>query len=217
MTFEILIIPRSIRGATHCLPEELITLSLAPKLLSYLTLPQEVYYSRSGYFSYRTYCQDPIDSRHLSRLAYDIRFLFCSHSSAVILRLVQVLNFNFWQLPSLQVTNQAPSLDCPVTMSSTEITTCESSCNKPAFPLPPELRIKVYEQLLIQPKHSLKPNDILPRARSGEHHYIFTNILRTCRTFYEEALPILYGKNTLHVHDRKFSEPVLPFRKDTLP
>lgn len=44
-----------------------------------------------------------------------------------------------------------------------------------------------------------------------EKDYNFTNILQTCRTFYEEALPILYGKNTLGFHDNNFSKPMLPF------
>ncbi|CAD6570298.1 MAG: hypothetical protein ASARMPREDX12_003443 [Alectoria sarmentosa] len=99
-------------------------------------------------------------------------------------------------------------------MSSAEITTLENAGNKPAFPLSPEMRVKVYEELLIHPHRSLKPNGFA-RYKAGrpyrEKDYILTNILRTCRTFYEEALPILYGKNTLEFHDNNFSKPVLPF------
>ena len=91
--------------------------------------------------------------------------------------------------------------------------------NKPAFPLSPELRVKVYEELLIHPNRPLKPNGF-QRYTSGrpyrEKDYIFTSILRTCRMFYEEALPILYGKNTLAFHDNDFSKPVLPFPKGHL-
>ena len=91
--------------------------------------------------------------------------------------------------------------------------------NKPAFPLSPELRVKVYEELLIHPNRPLKPNGF-QRYTSGrpyrEKDYIFTSILRTCRMFYEEALPILYGKNTLAFHDNDFGKPVLPFPKGHL-
>lgn len=40
-------------------------------------------------------------------------------------------------------------------MSSTEITTREEASNRPAFPLSPELRVKIYELLLIHPNRSL--------------------------------------------------------------
>lgn len=104
-------------------------------------------------------------------------------------------------------------------MSSAEATTGEDASNKPAFPLSPELRVKVYEQLLIHPGRSLKPNGFMyftSGRPSREKDHIFTSILRTCRMFYEEALPILYGKNTLAFHDEDFSKPVLPFPKEHL-
>ena len=99
-------------------------------------------------------------------------------------------------------------------MPSTEITTCEDTCNRSTFPLPLELRMKVYEQLLVHPDGSLKPNgfrryDVEERYR--EKNRISINILLTCRTIYEEALPILYGKNILAFHDNYFGEPALPF------
>lgn len=104
-------------------------------------------------------------------------------------------------------------------MSFTGTTAREDVRNKPTFPLPPELRVKIYEQLLIHPNRSLKPNGFL-RSTGGrfyqEEDYIFTSILQTCRTFYEEALPILYGKNTLAFHDNDFSQPVLPFPQEHL-
>ena len=79
--------------------------------------------------------------------------------------------------------------------------------------------MKIYEQLLIHPKRSLKPNGFRRYTADRpylEKDYIFTNILRTCRTFYNEALPILYGKNTLAFHDNDFSKPVLPFPEEHL-
>ena len=99
-------------------------------------------------------------------------------------------------------------------MLLTETTTRRNASNKPAFPLPPEVRLMIYELLLVHPDQSLKPNGFLhyeARRPHRESDYIFTSILRACRNIYEEALPILYGKNTLTFHDNKFSKPVLPF------
>ena len=99
-------------------------------------------------------------------------------------------------------------------MSSTEITTREHASDKPRFPLSVELRLKIYELLLIHPHRSLKPNGFLCYTEGRpyrEKDYIFTSILRTCRMFYEEALAILYGKNVLAFHDNEFNKPVLPF------
>lgn len=99
-------------------------------------------------------------------------------------------------------------------MLLTETTTRRNASNKPAFPLPPELRLKVYELLLVHPDQSLKPNGFLHYEAGRpylEKDYILTSILRVCRSIYEEALPILYGKNTLTFYDNDFSKPVLPF------
>ena len=101
-------------------------------------------------------------------------------------------------------------------MSSNEITNCEDACNRTTFPLPPELRMKIYEQLLVRPDRSLKPNGLRPYEEEVEQSYrdknrMSINVLLTCRTIYEEALPILYGKNILAFHDNHFSNQVLPF------
>lgn len=68
----------------------------------------------------------------------------------------------------------------------------------PLFRLSPELRLMIYEKLLIQIDRPLRlikgPQDeIGPSSRNN----ICTSILRTCRAIYNEALPILYGSNTL--------------------
>ncbi len=102
----------------------------------------------------------------------------------------------------------------PSAMLLTETTTRRNAINKPAFPLPPELRLKVYELLLVHPDQSLKPNGFLHYEAGRpylEKDYISTSILRACRSIYEEALPILYGKNNLTFHDNNFSKPLLPF------
>lgn len=104
-------------------------------------------------------------------------------------------------------------------MSSNDIATRKDASKKANFPLSPELRVKVYEHLLVHPERSLKPNGF--RRYTGgrpyrEKDHIFTSILQTCRTFYEEALPILYGKNTLAFHDNDFNKPVLPFPEEHL-
>ena len=99
-------------------------------------------------------------------------------------------------------------------MSSTEITTCEDARKRPPLPLPTELRLKVYEQLLVLPDRSLKPSGFRhrdPRYFTCEKDKAFISILLTCRTIYEEALPILYGKNVLAFHGHDISNPLLPF------
>ena len=101
-------------------------------------------------------------------------------------------------------------------MSSNEITNCEDACTRTTFPLPLELRMKVYKQLLVRQDRSLKPNGLRPYEHYMEQSYrdkdrMSINVLLTCRTIYEEALPILYGKNILAFHDHDFSKPVLPF------
>ena len=104
-------------------------------------------------------------------------------------------------------------------MSSTEITTFEDACNRPTFPLPIELRMKVYEQLLVCLDGSLKPHGF--QRYTVKSHYrgekcISIDILLTCRTIYEEALPILYGKNVLAFHDNNIFKRVLPFPEEHL-
>ena len=104
-------------------------------------------------------------------------------------------------------------------MSSTEITACEDACNKPIFPLPIELRVKVYEQLLVRLDGSLKPHGFQRYTVKSHYHgenCISIDILLTCRTIYEEALPILYGKNILAFHDNNFFKRVLPFPEEHL-
>lgn len=109
-------------------------------------------------------------------------------------------------------------------MSSTETTLYDDANNKPAFPLPPELRLTIYKQLLIHPDRPLKPNGPF-RSVCGrpiyeesylENDHIFTSVLRVCRLFYSEALPILYGCNVLHFHDTELTKPVLPFPEEYL-
>ena len=92
--------------------------------------------------------------------------------------------------------------------------------------LPPELRVKVYEELLISRSRPLYPNGTIGNGRKRNrdgHQYsedrVFTSILRTCRAFYEEALPILYGRNILTFHDTGWwgaRKLVLPFPKGHL-
>ena len=99
------------------------------------------------------------------------------------------------------------------------ITTCEDACKRPPFPLPMELRLKIYEQLLVLPDGSLKANGIRHYERQlydREKDKTFISILLTCRTVYEEALPILYGKNVLAFHDNDLGKPLLPFPEDHL-
>lgn len=95
--------------------------------------------------------------------------------------------------------------------------------------LPSELRVKIYELHLIQPGRALQPNgfedlyeDIYEEHfKSGERvcseeHQVFPNILQTCRTIYNEAIPILYGKNTLAFHDTNWTTQIMPFPKHHL-
>ena len=102
--------------------------------------------------------------------------------------------------------------------SSIEVTSRRDACKKSATSLPPELRVKVYEELLISRSRPLQPNGFAGNGRGRQrdgHQYsedrVFTSILRTCRTFYEEALPILYERNILAFHDAGVLKPVLPF------
>ena len=108
-------------------------------------------------------------------------------------------------------------------MLSTEVTSQKDACEKSVTSFPPELRVKIYEELLISSSSPLHPNGFTRngRGRKRNRHQrsedrVFTSILRVCRTFYEEALPILYGRNILAFHDAGLLRPVLPFPKGHL-
>ena len=99
-------------------------------------------------------------------------------------------------------------------MSSAEVTTSDDACKRLNFPLPIELRMKIYEELLVRRDGSLKPNGVPQIERPfdpREKDKTFISILLTCRTIYEEALPFLYGKNVIVFHDAQVRKPVLPF------
>lgn len=99
-------------------------------------------------------------------------------------------------------------------MPSTEATSHKDACEKSATPFPPEIRVKIYEELLINLNRPLYPN-AYAKGRRGRK-CVFTSILRVCRTFYEEALPILYGRNILAFRDTGLLKPWLPFPKGHL-
>lgn len=60
-------------------------------------------------------------------------------------------------------------------MPFTEITTREDASNTPAIPLSAELRVKIYEQLLVHPKRSMKPNGFL--RYTGERAYLEKDLI----------------------------------------
>ena len=69
--------------------------------------------------------------------------------------------------------------------------------------LPPEIRIAIYELLLISPDSSIEAHKLLdavgPIDPADQHprvEGIDSQILRTCSKVLYEAAPILYGKNT---------------------
>jgi len=68
----------------------------------------------------------------------------------------------------------------------------------PLFRLSPELRLMIYEKLLVRASRPLAfikgPEDVV---ESFDGNNICTSILRTCWAIYNEALPTLYGNNTL--------------------
>lgn len=103
-------------------------------------------------------------------------------------------------------------------MSSTEITSCEDARNRTTFPLPIELRVKIYEQLLVRPDGSLKPvgHRLLNKLQLRKREKSFISILLINQTIYEEALPILYGNNVLAFHHNGDREAVLPFPEEHL-
>lgn len=84
--------------------------------------------------------------------------------------------------------------------------------------LSPEIRVQIYENLLIRPGHNFH---VSRRQRSfafGKNaRPISTNILRTCRSIYNEALPTLYGNNIICFDDHAVDDPVFPFPGDHLP
>ena len=108
-------------------------------------------------------------------------------------------------------------------MPPTEVTSHKDAREKSATSFPPELRVKIYEELLINSNGPLHPNGF---TRNGRGRYrnrhqrsdnrVFASILRVCRTFYKEALPVLYGRNILAFYDASFMKPVLPFPKEHL-
>lgn len=77
------------------------------------------------------------------------------------------------------------------------------------FLLPVELRLEVYRYLLIASSQPLILHPSIQGSQfRGEFH---TAILRTCKTMYSEALPLLYDENTLRISLRNsegFSEDV---------
>ena len=67
------------------------------------------------------------------------------------------------------------------------------------FRLAAETRANIYENVLIHPI-KLLPNG-LGRDDEDEPYGVNISILQTCRVVYNEALPILYGKNLLAFND----------------
>lgn len=80
--------------------------------------------------------------------------------------------------------------------------------------LPPELRVQIYRRLLchsslIQLEKCIISMDWIntntdnktlsgSESKAGGHLPLGSAILRTCRTIYSEAMPVLYGENTFH-------------------
>lgn len=78
--------------------------------------------------------------------------------------------------------------------------------------LPPELRVQIYRRLLchslpIQLEQCITSMDWInintdnktlsgSESKADGHLPLRSAILRTCRTIYSEAMPILYGENT---------------------
>src|SRR5437870_1619499 len=59
--------------------------------------------------------------------------------------------------------------------------------------LPTELRLHIYEHLLLDPSSYILPIANLPPSRPNKSKYLCPAILRVSRTIHAEALPILYG------------------------
>lgn len=62
--------------------------------------------------------------------------------------------------------------------------------------LPAELRLQVYEILLLDPFSYIMLVSNLPPTRPHRSKSLYPAILRTCREIYNQALPILYSGNT---------------------
>lgn len=65
--------------------------------------------------------------------------------------------------------------------------------------LPAELRLHIYEALLFDAESYILPVANLPPARPNRSKSIHPAILRTCKTVYHEALPVLYSTNTFMI------------------
>ncbi|KAF2195039.1 hypothetical protein K469DRAFT_698601 [Zopfia rhizophila CBS 207.26] len=77
--------------------------------------------------------------------------------------------------------------------------------------LPTELRLHIYEHLLLDPSSYILPIVNLPPTRPNKSKSLCPAILRVSRTIHAEALPILYGSNAfiLRTFPRKFCVPQL--------
>ncbi|KAL4906258.1 hypothetical protein BDW74DRAFT_177275 [Aspergillus multicolor] len=66
--------------------------------------------------------------------------------------------------------------------------------------IPPELRLPIYEILLISrnPKGDISPLNLDVDLPMLKNRYLHTAILYTCNQIYNEANPILYGANAFH-------------------
>ncbi|CAF9927725.1 MAG: hypothetical protein HETSPECPRED_006658 [Heterodermia speciosa] len=86
--------------------------------------------------------------------------------------------------------------------------------------LPTEIRHMIWAVLLVSPDPIQSPNRLLPSKTpllSNDYHPIANLdavILRTCRAIYNEALPILYGRNTFYFTS---SHALFEFAGDDLP
>ncbi|OWO97764.1 hypothetical protein B2J93_8875 [Marssonina coronariae] len=68
--------------------------------------------------------------------------------------------------------------------------------------LPTELRVKIYEDLLILPHELHIPSEVRASnvpIRSNDFAYPANAILQTCKLVNQEATPIFYGKNTFKI------------------
>lgn len=86
--------------------------------------------------------------------------------------------------------------------------------------LPPEIRHMIWAQVLVSPDIIQSPNRLLTSKTpllTNEYHPIpglDAVVLRTCRAVYNEALPILYGRNTFFFTS---SHALFEFAGDDLP
>jgi hypothetical protein len=77
--------------------------------------------------------------------------------------------------------------------------------------LPAELRLHIYEVLLLDPESYVLPVANLPPTRPNRSKSIYPAILRTSKAVYSEALPVLYSGNTFMIRSfpPKFCVPEL--------